>query len=184
MRPHRYHVLTLDVGYTDRLLGPDIPQYKFDDNLDSDDENYIKKYYNGGEVTGVKYPVIKRLHGNMSPSAEGVSILYIGSKKPIFAVNSHDGTDTKEQSYARKVYGEVCKLKVKCDIAVTFNYGDEKTWPLMEMNGIYGFIESLMHLNHCAMFSFDNVIEQYEYDIMIDGSVIKCLHMNFDTESG
>lgn len=188
MRRHEYHVVTLRIGYTERLLGSDIPHYTFDDNLDSDDEDYMTKFYPGGEVTGVKYPVLKRLYSDINPAIEHASILYIGSKNPTFqcADASREGVfdNTKEHYLAQKIHAEVSKLTIYNDIAVVFNYKSADNWEPANMGIINGFIESLMQLNHCAMFSFDTVFQQYDYEIIIDGNIIKCLHIHFDTESG
>jgi hypothetical protein len=110
--------------------------------------------------------------------------LYIGHKNPLFRCNNHDGTGTKEHPYAKKICKKVSKLGVPHDIAVAFNHGNNGGWEPTDMGSIYGFIESLMQLHHCAMFSFGNVYKQYEYDIKIGGNVVKCLHIAFDTESG
>lgn len=182
---HQYHILTLNFGYAERLLGEDLGEW-----IVTGPGVAPTKCYSGGKITGVKYPVLKRLYNALEESDNHTAaVLWVGNddgRSFDCTLSRHDEMlyvdKFAEHSAARSIFAEVSGYN-NCDIAVALWHGPDQSEP-SDMDVVYKVISALMDLKHCAFFDYDNVYEQYDYTITVDDCELRCLHIGFDTESG
>jgi hypothetical protein len=134
---------------------------------------------NIGYVSRLLGSPLVRLNRELKDRELPVDVLYINDDGNVHYNCTLSDDVMTEHPMAGEIYQSI--VNVPHDIALCINYSED--WQPSQMADIYAAIQCIMDVHRCAMFSFDNA-DQGEYEINIDGKNYKCLHMDFDTESG